>query len=66
MTPTQITFHYKLQAKTTEKAHTIRKKDVTSLLSHVRKFMKRRYKTKMITQDLTNIPVFYHTYKKGP
>ena len=42
------------------------KADVIWLLPHVRKFLYWRYKTKMIIQDLRNIPVFYHTYKKGP
>ena len=30
------------------------------------KVLEEAIKTKMITQDLTNTPVFYHTYKKGP
>ena len=61
-----ITFRYKLKVKTTLRGRRIGKKRCLWLLSHVRKFLKRRHKTKMITQDLTNISVFYHTYKKDP
>ena len=62
MTFTLTTFRYKLKVKITQRGRTIGKKDVIWLLPHVPKFLKRRYKTKMIAQDLTNIPVFYHTY----